>query len=76
MKLRKSTLSCCNKGGTKKLCCPNICQHFIDRDWLYEKAVCTPRNLDVIDNNLKIQGSQPGNVNVYESVDAVEDVMK
>jgi hypothetical protein len=43
-------------------------------DWLYEKAVCTPRNLDVIDNNLKMQKSQPGNVNVYKSVDALEDV--
>jgi len=28
----------------------------------------------VIDNNLKIQKSQPGDVNVYKSVDAVEDV--
>jgi len=37
-------------------------------------AVCTPRNLDVIDNNLKIQKSQPGDVNVYKSEDAVGDV--
>lgn len=37
-------------------------------------AVCTPRNLDVTHNNLKIQKSQPGDVNVYKSVDAVGDV--
>jgi hypothetical protein len=103
MKLQKSTLSYCNKRETEKQCCPNICHHFIHHDWLYEKAVCTPRNLGVIDNNLKIQKSQPGDVNplnaelsptchllallahhilhvsrirvnVYKSVDAVEDV--
>jgi len=67
-------MSYCNKRENEKQCCPNICQHFIDYDWLYEKEPCTPRNLDVIDNNLKIQKSQPGDVNVCKSVDAVEDV--
>ncbi|XP_050053940.1 uncharacterized protein LOC126549283 [Aphis gossypii] len=52
---------------------PDVHIQYINHEWLAEKEILSPKNVDVDDFNLKIQQFLPGNLVSYKSIDIVCD---
>ncbi|XP_049308669.1 uncharacterized protein LOC125777627 [Bactrocera dorsalis] len=48
---------------------PNIAQNYNNHDWLRERAILTPKNVNVNEINFHIQEKLPGNSETYKSID-------
>lgn len=49
---------------------PNIAQNYMNHDWLRERAILAPKNIDVNGINFNILRKLPGAVVTYKSVDS------
>ncbi|XP_050337670.1 ATP-dependent DNA helicase pif1-like [Bactrocera neohumeralis] len=52
---------------------PNIIQNRRSHDWLAERSILAPKNINVNAINFKIQEKLPGEVITYKSIDSVMD---
>ena len=52
---------------------PNIQTHFKNHEWLCERAILAPKNINVNSINLQIQQQLPGETISYKSIDTAAD---